>query len=131
MLLLAGRARSALVVGFAYEMDAPELSLLTTVHIVDDDSAVRAAISYLLSSHGYSTQIYSSGIELLGERRLRPGCILLDLRMDETSGLEVLKELERRASRLPVIAMSGDDNIAAIVQSLKLGAIDFIKKPAP
>ena len=129
MLLLAGRARSALVVGFAYEMDAPELSLLTTVHIVDDDSAVRAAFSYLLSSHGSATQIYSSGIELLGERRLRPGCILLDLRMDETSGLEVLKELERRASRLPVIAMSGDDNIAAIVQSLKLGAIDFIKKP--
>ena len=104
-------------------------ALIATIHIVDDDSTVRAAISYLLTSHGYATQIYSSGVELLRERALRPGCILLDLRMDEKSGLEVLEELERRGSRLPVIAMSGNDDVGAIVQSMKLGAVDFIKKP--
>ena len=106
-----------------------EFALNATIHIVDDDSTVRAAISYLLTSHGYATQIYSGGAELLRERELRTGCILLDLRMDEKSGLEVLEELERRGSRMPVIAMSGNDDIGAIVQSMKLGAVDFIKKP--
>jgi two-component system sensor kinase FixL len=103
--------------------------LIDTIHIVDDDCTVRAAISFLLTSYGYATQIYSSGAELLRERRLRTGCILLDLRMDGKSGLDVLEELERRGSRNPVIAMSGDDDIGAIVQSMKLGAVDFVKKP--
>lgn len=103
--------------------------MINTVHIVDDDSAVRAAISYLLSGHDYSTHVYASGAEFLHQRRLRSGCILLDLRMDGPSGLEVLEELERRGSRMPVIAMSGNDDIDAIVQSMKLGAADFIKKP--
>jgi two-component system sensor kinase FixL len=106
-----------------------EFTLIDTIHIVDDDCTVRAAISFLLTSHGYATQIYSSGSELLGGRRLRTGCILLDLRMDGKSGLDVLEELERRASHNPVIAMSGYDDIGAIVQSMKLGAVDFVKKP--
>jgi FixJ family two-component response regulator len=100
-----------------------------TVHIVDDDPAVRAAISYLLSSHGYSTQIYSSGSELLRDRRSLSGCLLLDLRMGDMDGLEVLEEMARRGSQLPVIAMSGESDLPAAVRALKLGAVDFLQKP--
>lgn len=100
-----------------------------TVHIVDDDPAVRAAISYLLSSHGYSTRIYSSGSELLRQRRSLSGCLLLDLRMDDIDGLEVLEEMAVRGSDLPVIAMSGEADLSAAVRALKLGAVDYIQKP--
>lgn len=100
-----------------------------TVHIVDDDPAVRAAISYLLSSHGYSTQIYSSGSELLRDRRSLSGCLLLDLRMGDMDGLEVLEEMARRGSQLPAIAMSGESDLPAAVRALKLGAVDFLQKP--
>ncbi|MBV9930628.1 MAG: PAS domain-containing protein [Alphaproteobacteria bacterium] len=100
-----------------------------TVHIVDDDPSVRAALSYLLSSHGYPTQIYASGAELLGERRSLTGCLLLDLKMSDTSGLEVLEEMARRGSQLPAIAMSGERDLPAAVQALKLGAVDYLQKP--
>ena len=100
-----------------------------TVHIVDDDPSVRAAISYLLSSHGYSTQIYSSGSELLNERKSLSGCLLLDLRMGGMDGLEVLEEMAIRGSQLPVIAMSGESDLPAAVRALKLGAVDYLQKP--
>jgi len=103
--------------------------LSTTVHIVDDDPAVRAALSYLLSSHGYSTEIYASGAELLRERRSLSGCLLLDLNMGDLGGLEVLEEMALRGSPLPVIAMSGEGDLPAAVQALKLGAVDFLQKP--
>jgi two-component system sensor kinase FixL len=103
--------------------------LSITVHIVDDDPSVRAAISYLLSSHGYSTQVYSSGSELLRERRSLSGCLLLDLRMDDMDGLEVLEEMALRGSDLPVIAMSGEADLPAAVRALKLGAVDYLQKP--
>ncbi|MFN3388701.1 MAG: PAS domain-containing protein [Allosphingosinicella sp.] len=101
-----------------------------TVHIVDDDPAVRAAMSYLLSGHGYSTQIYASGAELLGERRALSGCVLLDLRMGATGGLQVLEELALRGSQLPVIAMSAERDLSAAVEAMKLGAADYLQKPA-
>lgn len=100
-----------------------------TIHIVDDDVAVRAALSYLLTSHGYPTQIYASGTEFLQARQFQPGCVLLDLRMDGASGLEVLEELSRRGFALPIIAMSGEDNMATAIKALKLGAVDFVQKP--
>jgi PAS domain S-box-containing protein len=100
-----------------------------TVHIVDDDPAVRAAVSYLLSSHGYSTQIYASGSELLRDRRGLSGCLLLDLRMGDMDGLQVLEEMARRGSQLPAIAMSGESDLPAAVRALKLGAVDFLQKP--
>lgn len=101
----------------------------TTVHIVDDDPAVRAALSYLLSSHGYSTQIYASGAELLRERRSLSGCLLLDLQMGDIGGLEVLEGLALRGSEIPVIAMSGESDLPAAVRALKLGAVDYLQKP--
>lgn len=100
------------------------------VHIVDDDELVRARISYLLSNRGYSTEIYTGGGELFDEGKLKRGCILLDLSMPQMSGYEVLEELAERACALPVVIFSAHGDIAAVVRAMKLGAIDFIEKPA-
>jgi two-component system response regulator FixJ len=100
------------------------------VHIVDDDELVRATMSYLLSNHGYSTEIYSGGPELFSDCSLKRGCILLDIRMPEMSGHEVLEELARRANTLPVVVMSACSDLPAVVRAMKLRAVDFIVKPA-
>jgi two-component system, LuxR family, response regulator FixJ len=100
------------------------------VHIVDDDELVRARISYLLSNHGFSTEIYTGGDELFDEGNLKQGCILLDLSMPHMSGYEVLEELAERACALPVVIFSAQGDLAAVVRAMKLGATDFIEKPA-
>jgi two-component system response regulator FixJ len=90
---------------------------------------VRSATSFLLSTHGYATEVYASGEEFLSEAKLKRGCILLDLRMHGMSGHEVQEELIRRCATLPVIVMSGHGDLAAAVRAMKLGAIDFLEKP--
>ena len=100
------------------------------VHIVDDDELVRARMSYALSNHGYSTEIYTGGPEFFRDGNLKRGCILLDLRMPQMSGFEVLEELARLGSALPVVVMSAYGDLPAVVRAMKLGAVDFIEKPA-
>ena len=99
------------------------------IHIVDDDASVRGATSFLLSSHGYSTRIYGSGSEFLSQAKLEEGCILLDFRMSDMSGLEVLDRLAECGISLPVIMLTGHGDVATAVQALQLGAVDFIQKP--
>jgi two-component system response regulator FixJ len=103
--------------------------LLPIIHVVDDDSAVRGATSYLLSTHGYSTRVYAEGGEFLREARLGCGCALIDLQMPGMDGLEVLDELGRRGATLPVIIMSGHGQIATAVEAIKRGAVEFLEKP--
>lgn len=99
------------------------------VHIVDDDAQVRAATSYLLSSKGYTTEIYASGSEFLRDADLERGCILLDLRMPGMDGLEVQEELVSRGVLLPVVVISGHGDVGTAVKAMKLGAVDFLEKP--
>jgi FixJ family two-component response regulator len=99
------------------------------VHIVDDDAQVRAATSYLLSSKGYTTEIYASGAEFLRDADLERGCILLDLRMPGMDGLEVQEELMSRGVLLPVVVISGHGDVGTAVKAMKLGAVDFLEKP--
>jgi two-component system response regulator FixJ len=103
--------------------------LPSVVHIVDDDALIRASTSYLLSSHGYATEIYSSGAEFLADAKLARGCVLLDLVMPGMSGHQVQEELDRRGNTLPVIVISGQGDLDAAVKSMKLGAVDFLHKP--
>ncbi|MEA3063653.1 MAG: hypothetical protein QOJ27_81 [Sphingomonadales bacterium] len=99
------------------------------VHIVDDDSEVRAATSFMLRQQGYETQIYGSGLEFLKQRRLNRGCILLDFRMPEMDGFELLAKLARRDVDLPVIILTGHGDIPLAVKAMKRGAVDFLEKP--
>ena len=101
----------------------------SVVHIIDDDALIRASTSFLLSSHGYATEIYASGEEFLSEAKLKHGCILLDLKMPGLGGHQVQKELIRRRVALPVIVVSGLGDLHAAVEAMKLGAVDFLQKP--
>jgi two-component system response regulator FixJ len=99
------------------------------VHIVDDDSEVRAATSFMLRHLGYETQIYAGGLEFLQQRRLDRGCVLLDLQMPEMNGFEVLAKLAKRKVDLPVIILTGHGDVPAAVQAMKRGAVDFLEQP--
>jgi two-component system, LuxR family, response regulator FixJ len=101
-----------------------------TIHIVDDDTAVRRSLRRLLSSAGFETVTYDSASALLEAMPLPPdGCILLDVRMPEMDGLELQARLKRLGFRLPVIVMTGHGDIQTAVQTMKAGAVDFIEKP--
>ncbi|USY26116.1 response regulator [Alcaligenes sp. 1735tsa3] len=100
------------------------------VHIVDDDPAIRDALAWLFSTRQVNTELWDSGEAFLND--LSPetqGCILLDIRMDGLSGLEVFEQLRERQSRLPVIFLTGHGDLPLAVTALKQGAADFIEKP--
>jgi len=99
------------------------------VHLVDDDEAVRRSAGFMLKTSGYVVKSYVSGVELLKERELAQGCILLDVRMPEMDGLQVQRELQDRGVALPVIVMTGHGDVNVAVQAMKAGAVDFIEKP--
>ena len=99
------------------------------VYLVDDDDAIRRSAGFMLKTSGFSVQVFVSGVALLKERALAPGCILLDVRMPEMDGIEVQKALHARGLTLPVIVMTGHGDIDVAVQAMKYGAVDFIEKP--
>lgn len=101
------------------------------VHLVDDEASVRDALSFLLQSHGLPVHAYASGPEFLAEldaNGLR-GCIVLDVRMEPMSGLQVFDELLERHTLLPVLFLSGHGDIPMAVDALQKGAFDFLEKP--
>ncbi|HRL22427.1 response regulator transcription factor [Alcaligenes sp. SDU_A2] len=100
------------------------------VHIVDDDDAIRDALSWLFSTRQVDTQVWSSGEAFL--QAMTPetsGCILLDIRLGGISGLEVFERLRQMHATLPVIFLTGHGDLPLAVNALKQGAADFIEKP--
>ena len=101
-----------------------------TVYIVDDQPAVREALSEMLSVLGYRIETFASAGQFLsGLDPSRTGCLVADVRMPGMDGLELVRELGRRALRLPVVLISGHADVPMAVQAIKLGAEDFIEKP--
>jgi len=101
------------------------------VSIVDDDTSVLNSMRALLTAHGYTSSAFQSAAQFLERARSpKPECLILDLRMPKMSGLELLRHLENTRDMLPTIVLTGHGDIPAAVQSMKLGAIDFIEKPA-
>lgn len=100
------------------------------VHVVDDDDSVRRSVGFMLKTSGHQVHSYNSGPELLkAAKSLRPGCILMDIRMPEMDGMEVHQALKDNGISLPVIIMTGHGDIPLSVKAMKAGAIDFIEKP--
>ena len=101
-----------------------------TVYIVDDDPAVRDALSLLLSIKGYSTAVFASGRDFLSAWRPDwAGCLLLDIRMPDMDGLTIQKKLGEMQSRLPVIVVTGHADVSLARQAFKAQAFDFLEKP--
>ena len=101
------------------------------VWVVDDDAGIRTYLGELLASRGYGVCCLDSGEQLL--RRLGvampPSLLLLDIRMPHVCGLQVLAELNRTGARFPSIVLSGDGQVATVVQAMRLGALDYLVKP--
>jgi two-component system response regulator FixJ len=101
-----------------------------TVFIVDDDEGVRNGLSFLLRSSGHLVETFASAGDFLARYdATRRGCLLLDVCMPQSSGLDLQRELRARAWCLPVIFITGHGTIPTAVAALRAGALDFIEKP--
>lgn len=102
----------------------------TTIFIIDDDTSVRKAVSFLLNSEGYETECYDSAESFLKRRRYPGmGCVILDIKMKEISGLELQEELIKKHFNLPIIFITGHGDIPTSVKVIKKGAFEFLTKP--
>jgi len=100
------------------------------VHIVDDDQAVRESLRDLLRSMDYRVALYASAAEFLNvDLPDAPACLVLDVRLPGTGGLELQEYLTHVNIRLPVILMTGFGDIPMSVKGMKAGAVDFLTKP--
>jgi two-component system response regulator DctR len=101
-----------------------------TAHLVDDDEAIRDALSWLLRSRGITSQTYDSAETFLAAWTPQlSGCVVLDMRMTGMSGLDCFDQLIERESQLPVIFLTGHGDVPLAVATLKKGAFDFFEKP--
>lgn len=108
------------------------MTTAATVYVVDDNLGVRKALSALLESAGLAVQTYASAEEFLAAYNPEyPGCLVLDVRLGQKSGLDLQDELRRRKVMLPIIVLTGHGNVPTSVRALKAGAVDFLQKPAP
>jgi FixJ family two-component response regulator len=100
------------------------------VHIVDDDEAVRESLGDLLRSMDYRVALYASAAEFLNvDLADASACLVLDVRLPGTNGLELQEYLTHVNIRLPVILMTGFGDIPMSVKGMKAGAVDFLTKP--
>jgi two-component system response regulator DctR len=100
------------------------------VHVVDDDDAIRDALSWLLRSRGVTARCWPSAEAFLADwSAAMCGCLVLDVRMEGMSGAELFDQLLARGCRLPVIFLTGHGDVPLAVAALKKGAFDFVEKP--
>lgn len=100
------------------------------LYVVDDEPAIQALFGQMLEGEDLQVRTYGHARNFLEELDESQPCVLvLDLNLPDMSGLEVLQELARRKSRIPVVFMSGLAKISEAVSALKLGSLDFVEKP--
>lgn len=101
------------------------------VHIVDDDAVIRDALRWLFESRGIAAQTYPSAEDFIARYQASTtiDCLVLDMRMENMSGLELQDYLIAHGIRMPILFLSGHGNIPLVVNTLQRGAIDFLEKP--
>jgi FixJ family two-component response regulator len=103
---------------------------LPIVFVVDDESAVGVSIKRLLHSVGLEARHFTSASEFLRAKRPdAPGCLVLDVRLPDLSGLDLQQELAKANVDLPVIFVTGHADIPMTVRAMKAGAVEFLTKP--
>lgn len=101
-----------------------------TVYIVDDDEGVREALKLLLETVDQPCKTYSSPTDFLASYNSKmTGCLVLDIRMPEITGLSLQKRLQELKSSLPIIFITGHGDIPMAVEAMREGALNFIRKP--
>jgi len=100
-----------------------------TVHVIDDDEAIRDSLTFLLKSAQIRVESYESATAFLKRLPIDSGCIITDVRMPEMSGIDLLKRLRQMHNQVPVIIITGHGDVPLAVEAMKSGAADFIEKP--
>ena len=108
----------------------PESGARPIVYVIDDDEAVRTALTNLFQSVSLRVEVFGSARELL-QNSLPDvaSCLVLDIRLPGLSGLDFQTELAKANIRIPIIFMTGHGDIPMTVRAMKAGAIDFLTKP--
>jgi two-component system response regulator FixJ len=106
-----------------------EMSGITTVHIIDDDPAMRDSLGLLLATSGFAVRLYDSAGAFLAAAPSVSGCVLTDVRMPDIDGLELQRRLCEQRLPLAVVVMTGQADIAVAVNAMRAGAVDFLEKP--
>ena len=100
------------------------------IHVVDDDESAREALAFLLEAADFAVVSHASALALLAALPLGgAGCVITDMRMPDMTGLELIRELNNRGSRVPVLMITGHGDIPLAVEAMRAGVIDFIEKP--
>jgi len=100
------------------------------VYVVDDDVALRDALSSLFRSVGLHVELFGSAPEFLAKKRTdSPSCLVLDIRLPGVSGLDFQAQLAKTDIAMPIIFMTGHGDVPMSVRAMKAGAIDFLSKP--
>lgn len=101
-----------------------------TIHVIDDDAGLRAALDSLFRSTGLETRLYGSAAEFMAAKPVDAlGCLVVDVRLPGVSGLDFQEKLTGLGVLLPVILMTGHGDIPMSVRAMKAGAVDFLPKP--
>jgi FixJ family two-component response regulator len=101
-----------------------------TVFIIDDDEYVRESIHDLVESVSLRAESFATAQGFLSsERRDGPSCLVLDVRLPDTSGLDLQQELSRAGVKIPIIFITGHADIPMTVKAMKSGAFEFLTKP--
>lgn len=101
-----------------------------TLFVIDDQPSVRHALAEMLSVFGFAVETFESADRFLESfDPQRAGCVIADVRMPGTDGIELVRELGRRGHRIPVVLISGHADVPMAVTGIKAGAEDFIEKP--
>lgn len=102
----------------------------TIVYVIDDDDGARHSLAFLLDCAGFKAKAFPSADAFLAAAPpLDHACIVTDVRMPGTSGLELAQTLHARGSAAPVIVITGHADVPMAIQAMKAGAADFIEKP--
>ena len=105
-------------------------SIRDIVYLVDDDDSMRESLTYMLTKAGFEVRPFSSPQNFLDQVSLTDrGCVVLDFKMPEVTGLELVSLLRERESSLPFLVLTGFGTISVAVEAMRLGASDFIEKP--
>ncbi|MGY6274513.1 response regulator transcription factor [Methylomonas sp. MgM2] len=101
-----------------------------SVYLVDDEFPVRDSLTVLLESAGWSIKSFDCARAFLADYDAeKPGCLILDVRMPEMSGLELQEELLKKGINIPIIFISGNADVPDSAKAFRAGAVDFLVKP--
>ncbi len=102
-----------------------------TVHVIDDDEALRESLVFLLRTAGLTVTSHASATDFLARLTATAdlGCVVSDVRMPGMSGIDLLRRLKELNIGVPVIVVTGHGDVPLAVEAMKFGAVDFLEKP--